>query len=323
MNLNSSRDLARAWGALQFHHASSVIILAGLVSLVLSEQLFASMGRPVFQGAADPMPPALTDPVNLTMGFNINLLFFNTPTAGELAAFTAAEAQWESVIKGYQIDDIFSTTVNIRVFLNPIDGVNGILGSAGPTHAKLNAAQNAVTSTFLYTQQGDMEFDTADSAALVTAGLFDDVVLHEMGHVLGVGTLWSSAAVGFPGRQESYVFGSGQYTGPAGLAAYNDEFSQSGTFVPVELGGGAGTANAHWDEINNGAGLTGRTSNIEPGPFNDMRYELMTGWLNAPLFMSSLTVQSMVDLGYVVIPEPSTMLLASLGLLGLVRRSPR
>ena len=74
---------------------------------------------------------------------SISILSTSTsPTAGEAAAFAAAEATWESIITGYQITDIFSTTVTINVDLNPIDGPGGILGSAGPTFAKLNAAQN-------------------------------------------------------------------------------------------------------------------------------------------------------------------------------------
>jgi hypothetical protein len=279
------------------------------------------MLRPAFVGAAAPRHGG----GGFTAGFDINLVYHNVPTAGELAAFSSAEATWESIITGYQIDDIFSTTVTINVFLNPIDGPGGILGSAGPTHAKLNAAQNAVTSIFLYTERGNMQFDTADTVGLIGAGLFDEVILHEMGHVLGIGILWSSGNVGFPGRQEHYVFGSGKYTGPAGLAAYNAEFGQAGAFVPVELGGGSGTANAHWNEVNGGAGLTGIVSNIEPGPFDDMTYEIMTGWLNGPqAFLSSLTSQSMIDLGYTVVPEPSTLLLGSLGLMFVGwRRSTR
>jgi hypothetical protein len=279
--------------------------------LALPGQSMASVGRPAFQGSAAPQLGG----GGSTAGFDIVLNFNDPPTAGELAAFLAAEATWESIITGYQIDDIFSTSVLINVDLDPIDGPSGILGSAGPTFAKLNAAQNAVTSTFLYADEGDMQFDNADTAALVGLGLFDEVILHEMGHVLGIGILWSSADVGFAGRQEHYVFNSGQYTGAAGLAAYNAEFNQAGAFVPVELGGGPGTANGHWNEANGGGSNTGIASNIEPGPFNDMRYELMTGWLNtANVYISSLTVQSLVDLGYTVVPEPTTLLMAAIGL---------
>ncbi len=263
---------------------------------------------------------ATTNSNAATLGFDIILNYNNTPTASEQAAFEAAEATWESIITGYQIDDIDNTNLTIDVNLAPIDGAGGILGSAGPSTAKLNAANSDVTSTYLYTSTGDMTFDTADTGALEMAGSLSGVILHEMGHVLGIGTLWSSSSVGFAGRQELYTNASGQYTGAFGLAAYNSEFDQTGSFVPVELGGGAGTANGHWNEVDGGAGPTGIVSNITGQDFRD---ELMTGWLNSPLFISSLTTEGMRDLGYTVVPEPTSGLLVLLGCLPLLRRKRR
>ena len=43
-----------------------------------------------------------------------------------------------------------------------------------------------------------------------------------------------------------------------------------------------------------------------------MQYELMTGWLNTPSFISSLTTEQFMDLGYTVIPEPSSFVCMSL-----------
>jgi hypothetical protein len=300
-------------------------LASAFIILLFCAQVCALDGitRPAFQGAAAVRPASggSGSGGSGTPGFDIDIVYTGVPTPGEAAAFSAAEAAWESIITGYQITDIFSTTVTINAILQPIDGPGNVLGSAGPTHAKLNAAQTDVTPTFLYTEQGIMRFDTADTATLIGLNLFDEVILHEMGHVLGIGILWSASSVGpFPGRQEHYISGSGQYTGPAGLAAYNAEFGQASAFVPIELAGGPGTANGHWNENNGGAGLTGITSNIEPPPFNDMTNELMTGWLNLPsAFLSSLTSQSMIDLGYNVAPEPSTLLLGSFGLLFFVR----
>lgn len=252
-----------------------------------------------------------------TLGFDIILNYINPATPTQQAAFASAEATWESMITGYQIDDIDNTSVTININLSDIDGAGGILGSAGPTFVKTNFAQTVVTTTFLYTSAGNMNFDTSDTASLETSGLFDEVILHEMGHVLGIGTLWSSSAVGFSGRQELYVDGSGQYTGAFGVAAYNTEFSQVGAFVPVELGGGAGTANGHWNEVDDGAGPTGIVSNITGKDFRD---ELMTGWLNPNPFISNLTKEGMRDLGYTVIPEPSAILLSALAGTCLLRR---
>ena len=270
------------------------------------------LGRTV---AITPNPMTLTGGTpNVTVGFDIVLNFINTPTAGEAAAFAAAEASWESLVLGYQ-ENVPTNTVTIDVNLAPIDGPGGILGSAGPTVGK------DATSTFLYTDIGVMNFDTDDLPILEAAGVLDEVIQHEMGHVIGIGTLWSSAAAGIPGFQELYVNGSGQYTGAFGLASYNAEFDQAGAFVPVELGGGTGTADGHWNEVDGGAGPTGITSNITGQDFRD---ELMTGWLNAPTFLSTLTRDSLWDLGYNnVVPEPSSATLALISLLSLGLRRRR
>ena len=143
-----------------------------------------------------------------------------------------------------------------------------------------------------------MTFDSADLASLESSGSLEDVILHEMAHVLGFGTLWELNSL--------YTPDSGEYTGAFGLAAYQAEFNQPGaTFVPIELGGGAGTAGGHWDEIDGGAGLTG----ITDGSGNDMRDELMTGWLNPNPFISNTTRMSFMDLGYTVsaVPVPAAV----------------
>ncbi len=264
--------------------------------------------------------PIEAPPANATAGFDIILSYVNAPTASQAAAFSAAELAWESRIVGY-LDTLANNTITIDVNLSNIDGPGGILGSAGPTFAKVGSEAN-----FLYASAGSMTFDTSDTAGLETAGTFGAVIEHEMGHVLGLGTLWSSSGVGIPGYQELYVDGSGEYTGAAALAQWQTEFGQTGaTFIPVELGGGPGTANGHWNEVDGGAGLTGIT---QAGTGNDMRDELMTGWLNSPAFISNMTIAQFEDLGYQVVypsavPEPSSLLLSALGFSLLLTRKKR
>lgn len=36
---------------------------------------------------------------------------------------------------------------------------------------------------------GDMQFDTADLSAMEADGTLNDVIMHEMGHVIGIGTI--------------------------------------------------------------------------------------------------------------------------------------
>src|SRR5206468_4913919 len=74
------------------------------------------------------------------------------------------------------IDDLV-----IFAVLDSIDGPGKILGQAGPCFIRLPGYLPLI---------GVMRFDTADVANLESAGQFDEVILHEMGHVLGFGTIW-------------------------------------------------------------------------------------------------------------------------------------
>lgn len=237
------------------------------------------------------------------VGFDIRVTYSGL-TASQQAVFEAAAATWEFYITGYQ-DTVATDYVEIAAAAAAIDGAGGVLGSAGPTAVKWGPEGN-----FIYASEGAMSFDSADLAILESGGLLSDVVLHEMGHVLGIGTLWSSSGVGLPGFQELYVANSGQYTGAAALAAWQTEFSQpAATYVPVELGGGGGTANGHWNEVDGVSGNTGFVSNITG---QDFRNELMTGWLGGSTFISTVTLGSFADLGYTLrtVPEPGSMIFA-------------
>ncbi|CAM9399041.1 unnamed protein product, partial [Laminaria digitata] len=63
--------------------------------------------------------------------------------------------------------------------LETIDGIGGILGSAGPGHIWASCRTIPLTGT--------MTFDIDDIASMEEDGTFEGVILHEMGHVIGVG----------------------------------------------------------------------------------------------------------------------------------------
>jgi hypothetical protein len=235
--------------------------------------------------------------------FSLNVSYGGGITPSQQAIFATAAATWQSYITGYQ-PGITITGINISASGVAIDGPGGVLGSAGPTTGVTQAGYFLATT-------GIMQFDSADLSSLETSGTLLPVILHEMAHVMGFGTLWTNNGV--------YTNGSGQYTGAFALAAYQAEFGQPlATFVPIELGGGPGTADAHWNEVDGGAGLTGIVSGA-----GDMRNELMTGWLNSPTFISNTTLQSFRDIGFVVIPTPGAAAMFGVGvcLFGVRRRA--
>jgi NAD/NADP transhydrogenase alpha subunit len=141
-------------------------------------------------------------------------------------------------------------------------GANNNLGSAGPIVSR-NDGMPVI---------GRMRFNTHYMSSMISSNTFGDVILHEMGHILGLGTRWSSLKDG-----------NGNYTGEKALAQYSALMGTTQTSIPVETGGGAGTAGAHWAE-------------------NVFNTELMTGWAenSPPMPLSKITVGSLEDLGYTV-----------------------
>jgi len=198
--------------------------------------------------------------------------------------FIAAEARWESVLAagvpassvnvGANVcgatNGVFSGTVDdllIDYSTTAIDGVGGVLARAGPC---------LIDASDRLPRFGVMEFDSADLAGLASIGLLDDVIVHEMAHVLGYGTVWDLLTSG------TLLSGSGsgdpRYNGPRGIGEWS-ALGGAGA-VPVEATGGPGTADSHWRETT----------------FDN---ELMTGFIDYgtnPL--SRLTIASLADLGY-------------------------
>ncbi|MBZ9613407.1 leishmanolysin-related zinc metalloendopeptidase [Rheinheimera maricola] len=229
--------------------------------------------------------------------FDIRVNFDGGLTASQQSIFSQAELFWETLIIGYR-DEYAGPGLDISASGPAIDGPGGILGQAGPTFG-------IFLPTYVYATAGIMQFDAADLLNLEAQGSLLDVIIHEMAHVIGFGTLWSA-----PFNDVLDV--NGNYVGAYGLAAY--QLSNPGaTFVPVEQGGGPGTAGGHWDETDGGG---------DP--------EIMTGWLDFPSSISLTTINSFADLGYVInpdyavninqVPAPSALALLLLGLFGLRKK---
>jgi Leishmanolysin len=211
--------------------------------------------------------------------YNIQLQLVGIPTADQ-SYFSQAKSRWESVITGdlvdtsnlglidmgggcaypANIDDLY-----ICASYKAIDGDKNIVGLAGPHYNRASDMTPFV---------GSMEFDLADIQFLTDQGSFVDTVLHEMGHVLGVGTNWDDKGV------------TGAKTAACpykGVNANREHKAISGcTTVPTEQEAAKGACK-HWDE-------------------ECLVDELMTGILVAgskPL-LSRITIGSLADLGYQV-----------------------
>jgi Leishmanolysin len=215
--------------------------------------------------------------------FQIALGFLGIPPEDQLF-FTNAAARWQSIVIG-DLPDVaigsgvlspggclFPDTIDdlhICATYGTIDGPGRILGYSSPSYTRGPTG---------LTVAGEMRFDSDDIATLKTGNLAA-VVLHEMGHVLGIGSLWGLHGLTTSNGQP----GNCPYRGPKANAEYK---AISGCpAVPPETDGAGGTACGHWDE-------------------ECLQNELMTGYLNPtgtvknPL--SRITIASLADLGYEV-----------------------
>jgi hypothetical protein len=246
----------------------------------------------------------------VTTAYNAEVRFFGpTPSPEAMGAFTAAAARIRAMVVGDVPDIDFTNSgggagqdlsgcgipgvilheivddVFIYATVVSIDGPGKILASAGPCFLRVGAGGAPGTQ---HPVIGRMTFDADDIAGLVTSGRLNDVVLHEMMHVLGFGTIWTRQA-----RIGGVLLTGGgtdnpRYIGPlatAACAGAGGTGTACSSGVAVEgLPFGAGTADAHWREA----------------IFDS---EVMTGFVEpvgvaTPL--SAMTIQSFADEAYIV-----------------------
>lgn len=230
--------------------------------------------------------------------FWIELVFINHGTPSQDSAFIAAADRWMSILEGELSDIDFSanpvvaggctpgqpaisdTVDDIRIFVDikQIDGVGGTLGQAGPCRIRSITGLPAI---------GFMVFDFVDVAGLEATGDLVDVTVHEMAHVLGFGTLWSSFDTLLVNPSLPSNLGADtHFLGAAAIAAFDAAGGTAytgGAKVPVENQLPVGSSDSHWRELV--LGLELMTPVLAPGVTNPL---------------SAITIESLVDLGYSV-----------------------
>jgi len=209
--------------------------------------------------------------------FSITVHFMGGLNTTQKNAFKRAADRWSKVIVGdlpsVMVDGELIDDVLIIASGQAIDGSGAILGQAGPTRLR---PAGAGAAAFL-PAKGEMMFDTADLADMEEEGTLVDVITHEMGHVLGIGTIWTHKKL-LKGAKTS----NPTFVGKAAMLEYGKLKGTPPTAVPVENHGGEGTQDSHWRET-------------------IFRNELMSGFIDGPKNpLSRVTAASLADLGYTV-----------------------
>ena len=230
--------------------------------------------------------------------FEIVLHYVNPPTDAQAQAFEFARLRWQAALinaqtpitgnlsalapqcgVGFDGGQVSITGVHIFVQLEVIDGPGGpdgnILGQAGPCSLRDDL------SPYL----GVMTFDTFDLDELEAAGSLETVILHEMGHVLGVGSLWDFVGLlqnpSIPNNAGVDTF----FTGARATDVFFELLGGqpfSGAVVPVENNAQPGSSDSHWRETS----------------VDDELMSPRLGGAGEVAPMSALTIGSMGDLGF-------------------------
>lgn len=244
--------------------------------------------------------------------FTIQVVFFDDEqmTLDQRRTFSAAARRWAEVIESdfapteVSLDasqcgpnPAFSGVVDdLVVFasIGYIDGDGDVHGNTVALAGPCYDPSNPTPPPFGY-----MQFDRDDLDVITASTSLETVVLHEMGHVLGIGTLWNVedrtdvdiepkvAPVPCYGEPDP------RYTDVNAVREWRT-ISGTMTGVPVEEGLNNGTSCGHWNEYDEQEGDPPNES--RPDLFD----ELMTGYLNPTMRLSRITVGALDDLAYEV-----------------------
>ncbi|MFD3191422.1 hypothetical protein ACFMPD_14250 [Sedimentitalea sp. HM32M-2] len=199
-------------------------------------------------------------------GFNIEIEFTGSWTDTYKQIVKDAAEHFSDIITGdiasYNGVDDFK----LLAIMNDVDGAGGILGVGGTMTER--------PGSYL-PSNGFLRIDQADAAGQLQQGTLQDVVLHEVMHSLGFGTIWSEL-----GLVQS-IGGSMRFTGANAIQAYNDDFADIAANDPyasqgVKISGDG----SHWDHAT-------------------FTHEVMTPSIyGSGNYISDMSIAALQDMGY-------------------------
>lgn len=239
-------------------------------------------------------------------GYDIDVVFIENGSAEQDKVILDAARRWESaIVQGVADIDLADNPIgpgqcgrdspltndvidDVRMFvrIDSIDGPGQILARAGPCFSRIVRFEGypEIPRSVIV---GSMEFDEDDLNRLSAQGILVSTVLHEMGHVLGFGTMWDRFDLLENPSTGGNPNADTHFTGPLATRAFERAGGRNyrgGAIVPVENGGERGSADSHWRE-------------------SVLGNELMTPFLSAGIEpFSVITIEAMADLGFSVDP---------------------
>jgi hypothetical protein len=229
---------------------------------------------PAGVSAVQVSPLYLSSTAETTLGpaFDAAVAVLTSVVTGPVPGVDTVEAPW--VECGNTTIVAHAGEVRVLVSVEPIDGAGGMLAYSSPCWVRSSDHLPFI---------GFVKLDSADVPSL-TAAQLRRVLLHELLHVFGFGTLFNQP--GLPllaggGATDPY------FTGPSARAAFDDfngGAGYPGNSVPLESTGAAASVGKHWRTTIFGS-------------------ELMTSYLGPTSPLSRTTLAALDDLGWWVNAE--------------------
>lgn len=191
-------------------------------------------------------------------------------TQNQRRAFREARNKWQQILINQDLSKAEGNNgydIVIKADAVEIDGPGRILGQAGPTYVRPDSH---------IPSQAIMVFDATDLEEMEMNGTLKKVIVHEMSHALGFGTIWGYLGLTNGNMEDPRFIGEN--------ARMRYKILRSGEIlssVPLENMGGPGTVGSHWRKS-----IFGN--------------ELMTGSINSADYtpVSRLTIAAFEDMGY-------------------------
>ena len=237
--------------------------------------------------------------------FNIELVFVSDFTDARKDVMRQAARRWETIITEGLPDVDFSahpfrqeetivvddSVDDLRVFVYKVtDADRSVAAFAGPVYVRsgptgLPALGDVFVSSF-FLDNNNAAYESFNKMSLwYGERILRDLMVHEIAHVLGFGSLWQTFGL------VHQLSGDAYFSGESAIQAFNAAGGETydGNKVPVTsaISGSCG-AGTHWNP------------NVFRGLDRLFGAEVMEPTLEKEHALSAITIQSIADLGYVV-----------------------
>ncbi|MDE2807295.1 MAG: T9SS type A sorting domain-containing protein [Gemmatimonadota bacterium] len=186
----------------------------------------------------------------------------------------------ETIVVNDMVDDLRISVERDELY-SPDGG--GVVGMGGPSYTRSGnpIGLPALGMVVIDTSFGDGNVFKSDR---LLEHIRRDVMIHEIAHVLGFGSLWAASGLLHESSRDAY------FNGELAIKAFNAAGGEnySGNKVPISFLGGSCFMDGHWDPY------------AFRGLDREFGTEAMEPTLERGQALSAITIQSLADLGYVV-----------------------